>query len=515
MVRVVLVGGGHAHMMIIRRELSRVSRYRLWKRGYGRGWENDAKLRELELLLITNRPESVYSGMTPGVVAGRYEYEEAAVDVRSVCARAGWTVLIASVQAISSSERIVRVYDKQKDVHLEIPYDILSINIGSEAKLPHASFLLGAQAGAAVVMTRPIAELEPFVRRFFEAQAQAQAQVQVQTESLAASASENQTINVCVVGGGMAALELAFALRQRACQYAPQMHNVLVQLIDAKMPEKSALYTMIEHELAARGIEHRRNVRAERLQLPHAGTPDQQLSVILSDGSALPAHLVVLGTGAAAAAWLKTNTDLALDAQGYVLVNQKLQSVSAPAVFAVGDCCGFGQLFGDDSFPPKAGVFSVREAHVLAENIASLAACLAAGNAPLAADLKEYTPQREFLQLVSLGDGHAIGSKFGLAFSGAWVWWLKHHLDTSWMQQVTGSNKHAAPSRNVTPFGGSPAEAAAYLMSRHSSRDSFSVQLGVLQRMETDDAFCNEVRVVCRRSTKELYGIEEGSASSA
>ncbi len=32
------------------------------------------------------------------------------------------------------------------------------------------------------------------------------------------------------------------------------------------------------------------------------------------------------------------------------------------------------------------------------------------------------------------GDGKAIGNKFGIAFSGKWVWNLKNYIDTSFMR---------------------------------------------------------------------------------
>jgi selenide,water dikinase len=32
------------------------------------------------------------------------------------------------------------------------------------------------------------------------------------------------------------------------------------------------------------------------------------------------------------------------------------------------------------------------------------------------------------------GDGKAIGSKFGIAFTGKWVWLMKDHIDRSFMK---------------------------------------------------------------------------------
>jgi len=39
--------------------------------------------------------------------------------------------------------------------------------------------------------------------------------------------------------------------------------------------------------------------------------------------------------------------------------------------------------------------------------------------------LTPYVPQRGFLSLMMTGDEKAIGSKFGITFTGRWVWRLK------------------------------------------------------------------------------------------
>jgi hypothetical protein len=42
-------------------------------------------------------------------------------------------------------------------------------------------------------------------------------------------------------------------------------------------------------------------------------------------------------------------------------------------------------------------------------------------------------PQSGFLSLMMTGDGSSIGSKFGIAFVGKWVWELKDMIDMSFM----------------------------------------------------------------------------------
>jgi hypothetical protein len=45
-----------------------------------------------------------------------------------------------------------------------------------------------------------------------------------------------------------------------------------------------------------------------------------------------------------------------------------------------------------------------------------------------------YEPQRGFLSLMSTGDEKAIGCKFGITFTGRWVWRLKDAIDRGFMK---------------------------------------------------------------------------------
>jgi selenide,water dikinase len=75
-------------------------------------------------------------------------------------------------------------------------------------------------------------------------------------------------------------------------------------------------------------------------------------------------------------------------------------------------------------FPPKAGVYAVREGPFIAQNI-----CRYIRNQ----EMLKYVPQRTFLSLLMTGDHSAIGTKFGITFKGKWVWNMKDYIDQSFM----------------------------------------------------------------------------------
>lgn len=119
------------------------------------------------------------------------------------------------------------------------------------------------------------------------------------------------------------------------------------------------------------------------------------------------------------------NSDLELTPAGYFRVNDFLQSVSHPNVFAGGDCIQINSYEKEPNFPPKAGVYAVREGPIIADNLVNFIKKQA---------LTEYIPQRQFLALMMTGDGKAIGAKFGIAMVGKWVWEMKDFIDRGFMK---------------------------------------------------------------------------------
>ena len=49
--------------------------------------------------------------------------------------------------------------------------------------------------------------------------------------------------------------------------------------------------------------------------------------------------------------------------------------------------------------------------------------------------LRRYRPQSEFLSLINLGDGTAIGAKRNITFEGRWVMRLKDTIDRRFMER--------------------------------------------------------------------------------
>jgi len=153
-----------------------------------------------------------------------------------------------------------------------------------------------------------------------------------------------------------------------------------------------------------RGIRVLGNTVAQRIE---AGR------VILPRG-ALEAELIIVSTGAAAAAWPRAS-GITTDERGFILVNDKLQSLAHAEIFAAGDCASMSGVPR-----PRSGVYAVRAGPPLERNLRRALA----GEA-----LQDYRPQERSLYLISTGDRYAVGSWGGLSWEGAWAWRWKDRID--------------------------------------------------------------------------------------
>jgi selenide,water dikinase len=142
--------------------------------------------------------------------------------------------------------------------------------------------------------------------------------------------------------------------------------------------------------------------------------------VRLEGGIEFATDAVFWATGAAAHGWIR-DSGLATDKRGFMLTNAYMQSVRYANVFGAGDCATV-----EGHAMPKAGVFAVRAAPILAANLRA-----ALFGRPLVA----HVPKPRYLALVSTGRKHAVGSWGALAWQGRWAWHWKDHIDRKFIQR--------------------------------------------------------------------------------
>ncbi|MGI9327122.1 MAG: selenide, water dikinase SelD, partial [Pseudomonadales bacterium] len=156
-----LVGGGHAHVQVLRRF----------------GMEPVPGVR---LTLIAREPHTPYSGMLPGYVAGHYDYDDIHIDLGPLARFANARFIADSVEGMDLEQRHVTLAN-----HPQLRFDAVSLNIGATPK--------AVAAGAVATTVKPIGQFLPKWR-----------------ESLSNLADKDR---ILLLGAGAGAVELAIAMR--------------------------------------------------------------------------------------------------------------------------------------------------------------------------------------------------------------------------------------------------------------------------------------------------------------
>jgi selenide,water dikinase len=306
-----------------------------------------------------------YSGMLSGLLAGTYTRSEVEIDLTRLCRAAGATLHAQGAQRIDAAAREVHLTDGTR-----LAYDLCALNVGASSPAFPGSEL--------AVHLKPITMAPESLQRLLDAR------------------------RVLVVGGGAAGVELALCLGARS--------RAAITLVSsgARIPTGGslALDTRTRAVLVARGV----GVVRDRVARLEPGVAH------LASGSSLDFDVPLHAGGAAPWGWIRA-LGAQLGPDGFLAVHDTLQSTSHPSLFGAGDVAGFvsGQRV------PKAGVYAVRQAPILEENLRRTVA----GRA----DLLPYRVQRGHLAILNAGDGSALLDWKGRAVHTRWALALKQSID--------------------------------------------------------------------------------------
>ncbi|XOV81879.1 MAG: selenide, water dikinase SelD [bacterium] len=348
----VLLGGGHAHVSVLKK--------------FAMKPESGVRL-----TLISRHPQTPYSGMLPGCIAGAYVPEDIHINLGPLCQFANARLICAEVIGVDPILQRVQLHDRPP-----LQYDLLSINTGAVPAAPYAD----------AVTVKPIST---FLPKWHDIQSTIQ-----------------PGDHLAIVGAGAGGVELAFAAR-KALPEAVKI-SLCGPVLLAGHNAKTIATT--EQALAQQGI----TWLAERVE----GHNDTQLQ--LTSGTALNATHTLWVTHVEAPEWIR-QAGFDTDAAGFLSVDTHLQSTSHTGVFAAGDVACLR-----DQPRPKAGVYAVRAGAVLADNLR---------RSLTEKPLRTYRAQTKYLALLGDGQGKAIANRGDWSAYGRIWWLLKDRIDRNFMRK--------------------------------------------------------------------------------
>ncbi len=359
----VLAGAGHAHMMTMA------------------GIADIIRL-GARVTVIGPSPYHYYSGMGPGMLGRGYEADDIRFAVRRTVEAQGAEFVLDSVVSMDPGGRELQLLSGRR-----IQYDLLSLNTGSQVKLPAIS-----GDASRIFPVKPIEGL---------------LYARTEIESL----QKKQPVTVAVVGGGPAAVEVAGNVAQ--------LLKGAVYPVSVILHTGRGLLTRFPEAVRRKSVAILKNngviVREEGYLQSIA---DNVLH--FASGVVERADCIFLATGVHPSPFIK-EAGLAVGPDGGLLVNQYLQCPSHPEIFGGGDCISFADCPLD-----KVGVYAVRENPILLHNLkASLE-----GRA-----LQSFDPGGDYLLIFNLGNGQGLLRKGWLQLSGRLAFLIKDWIDRKFMER--------------------------------------------------------------------------------
>ncbi|MGH8762542.1 MAG: FAD-dependent oxidoreductase [Nitrosospira sp.] len=303
----VLIGGGHAHVLLLRK--------------FG-----ERPLCNVRVTVISDVAHATYSGMLPGHISGVYSRAEMHIDLRRLCRFASARLVHAKVSGLDLKQKQVLLADNPSPLSA----DLISINAGGT---PSMNGVVGAEQWA--IPAKPL----PLLLSGWE-RAKASAQNTI------------EPLQIILVGGGAGGVELALAMHS---QIRSKARFIIVHRGARLLPGHNSRVQSILNKL----LQERKLAVITDAAVVEV-TPE---SVRLDDGRLLAADFVFWVTHAAPPAWL-ARCGLDATPEGFVRVKSTLQTINYPWIFAAGDVIAI-----EHQKLPRSGVYAVRMANPLGDNL--------------------------------------------------------------------------------------------------------------------------------------------------
>ena len=314
--QLVLIGGGHAHMVTLARLRSFVDK------GFG-------------VTVIQPSEYHYYSGMGPGMLGGTYQPEDIRFATRQIVEKKGGRFILGRAWRIDPQKQLVYLEGSEE----EISYDVLSCNAGSF--VPRETIDGGA---AGVFTAKPIEELLHARQKIMELAASGPITVGVVGSGPSAIEIAGNVRQLCNLQGGKATARIKlFAGRTFMAGGPPKVRRLARTLLEKKRVEiNTAGYV--------------KQIEGGRIRLENG--QDYSVDIVFSAVGVRPSPIFA-------------RSGLPVGPDGGLQVNEYLQSIGYDNIFGGGDCIYFAQK------PlAKVGVYAVRQNPILYHN---LMGCLTGG----------------------------------------------------------------------------------------------------------------------------------------
>lgn len=358
-----LIGGGHAHMHFMKKY-------------------SQQKIDAFDVILISVDNKQYYSGMASAFLEGIYNKSDFSFDLPQICKVCGIEFILGNVEKIDSNKKTIILENGT-----QIPFDVVSINVGSDV---FGKNIEGVNNFAATI--KPLSNL-----------------INIKN-SIKSSTSNNLTL--MIVGAGAAGVEVGLAIKE----YSRKLDKKIDISIISSGKQILKDYSIGIRKKVAKVLQQKeiKTILGEKVICVDERT------ITAYSGKKYLYDILIWATGVTGGAVLR-NSEFSSDNKDFMFVNNYLQNINYPYIFGAGDCISFK----DYDYVKKVGVYAVRQAPILWENV---------NNYILGTELIKYVPQKRFLSIISLGKKNAVLYYLGIILSGKLAWNIKDRIDRRFMK---------------------------------------------------------------------------------
>lgn len=356
-----------------------------------------AGMPDVDVVLVSGENFVLFTPMLHEVAGSDVSVTDIVQPLRKMLRRT--ETLVVDIKAVDLAGKKVSVLHESTNRAFDVAFDHLVFAVGAVTNfyntpgLAEHALTMKTLGDAIIVRNRAIDALE--------------AADSVTDEGLRAS-----LLTVVVAGGGFAGVESAGAvndLLRESVEFYPRLTRSMIKLVlvhpgDVILPELSeSLGRYAEMQLARRGVE-------VRLKAKVTGYDGAEVS--LGDGTRIPARTLIWTAGIAPPPLLSSVP--CPKQHGRIVADACLQVPGWPGVWALGDCALVPDPLKPGTFYPPTAQHAIRQAKVLAGNIAGALR----GRAP-----RPFTFKIIGL-LATIGRRTGVAEILGMRFSGIVAWWL-------------------------------------------------------------------------------------------
>jgi NADH dehydrogenase FAD-containing subunit len=362
MKHLILVGAGQAHLHVLRQMVF-------------------APLANTKVTLIAPTP-----GHADGRVIERFLHPSGQQDAP----RNEWIRLVRRAKVHWVDDHLARIDAKHKMIYtkkgLQLPYDVMSMNIGAKAAYPDVPGL-----------------------KEHTMQVKENALTALQIKDLLKAST------CAIVGNNAFAFDLALSLRDRRKREGVEGPVYLISN-GGFLPDllNDAKRTKIERWLLRRGVVPITNCAVKQI----AAYVNDDKTIYFEDGRSIDVDRVAwLAEPSAHPVMLES--ELKVDQHGFSMAGPTLQMIGNDHVFAVGACKTF---IGAPSID-RTGIFVQDEAKVLWSNLQQFV-----NPSFMKSKMKVFVPHRNRFAMLNAGFRQTVLLYQDWVFAGGWCWWFKQQL---------------------------------------------------------------------------------------